>query len=170
MHKTLFRTLIVSLIVAVAAGLLAVPAFAQDDPAVGPYTVELTEDQINDSFRVNNPRRARISDLSVDLQDDAAVVTATANFRNDESVVITTTYVPSIENSRIFWTVTAVATDGGFEASDEQIEQINNLIAASWRTYIKKQYPGRVVALDIDNDMLTLTYNARREFTRPNAN
>lgn len=169
MTQAPLRTVTLALIVTVAAGLLAVPAFAQDDASTTTETRTFTEDEINDSFRVNNPRRARISELSVDLQDNAATVTATANFRSDETVVITTTYVPYIENNRIFWTVTAISTDNGFEASDDQIEAVNNAIERSWRSYIKSLTPGRVVDLDITGDALTVTYTPRGEFTRPNA-
>ncbi|MEL6148367.1 MAG: hypothetical protein AAFR56_02000, partial [Chloroflexota bacterium] len=121
----MFRTLTISIIVAIAAALFAVPAFAQEDGSTETGSKTITEQQINDSYRVNNPRRARVTDLNVDLVSDAAVVTAVYEFRNGETATTTTTYVPSVVDGRVYWDVTGIVIDGGENISDDLLEQIN---------------------------------------------
>lgn len=149
------RNITATLMTVVVTVLLAVPALAQED--IASHT--LTEQQINDSYRLNNPRRAAISDMSVDLQPNQVVINATHTGRNN-TVVTSTTMVPSVSDGRVYWEVTSVVTDSGVEAPAELLEQVNTWIAASWRVYIKQQYPGIITDVIVTDTDITYYYRA----------
>jgi hypothetical protein len=148
---------------ALVAGLivLAVPfagVAAQD------HTVVITEDQINSSYRVTNPWRRSVTNLSVDLQDGQAVITATLTTRvGSGRQAQTTTYqtssvwTPSISNGRIYWTLVS-ATANGEPASQELINQINLSISSSWRNYVRAQTEGRVTGITVTENDMTITW------------
>jgi hypothetical protein len=135
--------------------LAVVPTFAQSNT----LSVTLTEDDINQSYRVTNPVRRSVGDVSVDLQPGQVVVNATVTLRGKSPVETVTTLTPSISNRRIFWTVEAVTKDGK-TVSQDVLRQINASITSSWRNYIKENgRTGHVVALEITEDDLTITYS-----------
>jgi hypothetical protein len=127
-------------------------------PAFATRTVTITEDQINDSFRVNNPVGRRISNVSVDLQPDQAVVSATWSTRRESSAVVAT-YAPSVSNGRVSWTVVSITVNGQ-PASASLLTQINNSISASWYNYIRNQAgSGRITAVTVSDTDITFTIN-----------
>jgi hypothetical protein len=151
------RKLLTALTLITILAIAVVPALAQTA-----HTKTVTETEINDSFRVNNPIRIRVSDLSVDLQPGQVVVTATVNRRNADPNVVVTTYVPNISNGRIYWSVTAKLVNGE-PVSQELLDQINASMSSSWRNYIKRNLPaGRVTAFEITEDAVTVTYTTPR--------
>lgn len=159
------RTITLVFVLTVAAALFAVPAFAQETDAPD-YAKTYTEQQINDSFRVNNPHRARVTDMSVDLQPGQAVITATYAFRNGETVTASSTYVPSISNGRVFWDVTSVVVESGETISDDLLNQINARVDTAWRNYFKGQVPGYVQDVTITENDITFVYGVDT-FERP---
>ncbi|WP_119071676.1 hypothetical protein [Aggregatilinea lenta] len=152
--KRLTKILSVMLMIA-AFGAMALPAAAQSD---GSKSKSITEDAINDSYRVSNPWRRSVDDLSVDLQPDQVVISATMTFRNGATHVTETTLIPAVTNGRVTWTVDEALIDGD-PASDDLLAQINASITSSWANYVKTHGPtGRITAVDVTDDALTITY------------
>jgi hypothetical protein len=119
-------------------------------------TVSLTETQINDSYRVTNPRNRKITEVHVDLQPGQAVITATFTAPNTKPIPVSVTLVPSLSNGRVYWTVSA-ATANGQAASSDLLAQINASISSSWRNYWKGKVTGKVTAFTISDDSVTWT-------------
>ncbi len=159
------RTITLVFVLTVAAALFAVPAFAQETDAPD-YAKTFTEQQINDTFRVNNPRRARVTDMSVDLQPGQVVITSTFALRNGETITVNRTSVPSVVDGRVYWDVVSVVTEEGQTASDELIAQVNANIDAAWRNYFKGQVPGYAQDVTITENDITFVYGVDT-FERP---
>jgi len=136
----------------------AVPAFAADFTK----TVTITETQINDSYWVTNSVWRAVSDRSVDLQTGQVVVSETITLRNGNAVSVTATYTASVSNGRIIWTATA-RTRNGEAVSEELLAQINANMSSSWARFWKEhRQAGRVTAIDISEDAITVTLTSRR--------
>lgn len=138
---------------------LAVPAFAQDTPPEAAETVSytLTEEQINEAFRLNNPRRIRITAQSVDLQPNQVLVFTSYEFRGGKTLDTITTMVPSVIDGRLYWDVTSMETGGGAEASPQLLAQINTRIDTAWRNYLRGQVSGRIIDASITDIDITIT-------------
>lgn len=152
----MFRPILISLSMVVVLVASALPAFAQET-----HTITVTEEQINESYRVTNPIRRSLSDVSIDLLPGQVAQTATYTRRGHEPVELITTFVPSISNGRIYWSVSSATTDG--EAiSEDLLNQINASIESSWRRYFREQAkPGRVTGIDISDTKVVVTYTSR---------
>ena len=151
------RKPILIVVLVVMLVMLAVPVLAQENTR----TVTRTEAQVNSSYRVTNPARRSISNVYVDLQPEQVVVSATITFRRGQPAQTETTLVPTITNGRIYWTVTSAIVNGQ-PASAELLAQINASITSSWRNYIRHQAPtGRVSAIEITDDAITVTLGTR---------
>jgi len=158
------RTRIICFMMIVMAAVLVVPAFAQDETE----SVVITEAQINESFRVNNPRRVHVSDLKVDLVPGEVVTQATYTFRNGESVTATATLTVEVLNGRAYWTVVNASTADG-TISDSLLAQMNTSIESSWRNYLRGQRVGKLTDVTISETEITLTYapvDVERPFSR----
>ena len=152
--KRLSKILSVLLVIA-ALGAMTLPAAAQSD---GGKTKMISEETINDSYRVSNPWRRSVSDLSVDYQADQVDISATMTFRRGAAHETVITLVPAVTNGRVTWTVDEALIDGE-PASGDLLTQINDSIASSWINYVKAHGPsGRIVAVEITDDALTLSY------------
>lgn len=152
--KHLTKVLSVLLLITAFAA-IALPAAAQSD---GGKSKTITEETINDSYKVSNPWRRSVTDLSVDLQPDQIVVSATITFRRGATYDTATTLIPTVTNGRVTWSVEEALIDGE-PASDDLLTQINDSIASSWANYVKTNGPsGRITAVDITDDALTITY------------
>lgn len=141
--------------------LLIVPLSVSAQSATTGRTVTITEETINDSYRVTNPYRRTISNMSVDLQDGQAVISLTYTVRPPRGAATTTysvvsVWTPRITNGRVYWTMIST-TANGQPASQDLINQINASIGASWRNYIRGQHPGRVSSVSVTEDMIVLT-------------
>lgn len=152
--KNLRKISLAVLVVGILAVFVA-PSFAQVQ-----RTITITEEDINNSFRVTNPARVSISNKSVDLQSGQVVVTVTYTPRRgtaNNSYTIATTLVPTISNGRVTWTATSVVVTGT-GITNQQINQANSVIASAWRT-LSQGYTGRyqVTALTITETDITYT-------------
>ncbi|MBZ0292939.1 MAG: hypothetical protein K8L99_10290 [Anaerolineae bacterium] len=145
------RQTIVMLFVGLAAALMAVPALAQQT-----FSKTITETQVNDAYRVDNPRRVALSNVVVDLQPGQVQISATHTGRR-VSVDTITTLVPSIEDGRIYWDVVSVVTADGQAASSELVAQVNASIETSWANYVRGNYEGVVDSISITDTDLTVT-------------
>jgi hypothetical protein len=146
-------------VTAVCAGAV-LPAFAETR-AQTTRTLTITEEQISNSFRVTNPPRRSVSDVYLDLQPGQVVVSAKLRIRGRDALSVEATYVPRIENGRVYWSVASASVNGHL-ASQELLNQINASISSSWRVYFRKQLPaGRITGIEITEDDLTITYTGR---------
>lgn len=118
-----------------------------------------TEEGINDSFRVTNPRRATVTDVSVDLQPGQVTITSTHTTRNTSAEVVSV-WTPTISNGRVTWWASSISADG-IPASQEIVDQVNASIASSWRSFWRSQNPGRVESVVITEDDITYTLTPR---------
>jgi hypothetical protein len=146
----------IALVVLGVLAVMVVPAFAQNTGTM--RTTTLTEEQINESFRVTNPLGRRVSDVVVDLQPGQAVVSAKITDRRQKVTDVVGTFVPSVRNGRIYWEVSFL-TANGEPVSADLLAQINASIATSWRNYIKgKASTGRISALEITETEAVITW------------
>jgi Cu/Ag efflux pump CusA len=151
-----FALMVASLLLAVVA-----PALAAEPKA---KTLVLTEEKINQSYRITNPAYRDITNMSVDLQDGQVIVNATVTLRGKDPVAVVVTFVPVLKEGRVYWTVSAATKDGA-AVSGDLLNEINTRITASWRHYFKeKSGPGRIGSLEITDSALTITYalNSKR--------
>ncbi len=143
---------------------LAIPFTTAQTP-VATNTLVLTEQQVNDSYWVSNPRNRNITNVVVDLQPGQAVISSTYTRRTTPagqttSVALSVTMVPSVVNGRVQWAVTN-ATANGTAASGDLLNQINTHLGASWRRYISSTRPtGRLTDVTITDTELTLFYTS----------
>ncbi len=98
---------------------------------LGAGSLVVTEEYINNAYQVTHPGGYRISDVVVDLQPGQVVITANLNLNDGRVLVEQATFVPSVQNGVIVWTITQVTLDG--EALDaETIARFNEEAAAGW--------------------------------------
>lgn len=145
------RTLLALLTLATLALGWATPALAAS------RTVTISEAEINSRYWVTNPRRAGVSERSVDLQSGQLVVNQTRTRRGQEPRQESITLVPTLADGRVTWSASAATVDGE-PVSAELLEQINARITASWARFIKERLPnGRITALAITDAEITAT-------------
>lgn len=141
----------------VMIGLLVPAAFvsAQEDTR----TVEITEAQLNESFRVTNPWRRSLTDMSVDIQEGQAVISGTYT-RRAFSVGFSAIYQPSIEGGDIYWTLVSFDVDGT-GVPQSTLDTINNSLARELRRTVKSYYNFFTVTdIQLSGDVVTISYIA----------
>ncbi len=150
--KTIRQFSLFAVVIAVLA-VFALPAAAQAE-----REATLTEEEINNWWRLEHNRFFRLSDTSVDLVSGAVIVDTTVTLhRAGESFPASFTATPFIDNGRIFWTVTTISYDDNV-ASDEVIAQVNAVIENSWQRFIRQQArAGVFTSIDISDSEITLT-------------
>jgi hypothetical protein len=153
--NTAFRRLIVVLVVILTTALMIVPTLASS------RTATVSEARINEAYRITNPVVRSVSNLNVDLQSGQAVISGTITLRRGGTYDFSVTLVPTVTNGRITWDATAVTVNGQ-NVSQTLIDQINTIINASWRNFIKNQAgTGRVSSVEITETDLIITYSGR---------
>jgi hypothetical protein len=145
-----------SLVVVLLALIVPLAAVSAQDNAAS-RTVTLTEAQINSSYRVTNPARRGVTNVSVDLQPGMAVIASTHTIRSRGANTVyscSSTWTPGITNGVVIWTLGG-ATCNGQPASAELTTQMNSHIGSSWRNYWRTQRGGRVVSVSVtDNEVI----------------
>lgn len=125
-------------------------------------TRTFTEEQINSSYRVTNPRSRAITNRRVDLQPGKVVITATWTRPRKAPVEVSSTYVPSIVDGRVNWQLIAATVDGQPVSAEVQ-EQINARITASWTRFVKNRLgAGRVTNVAITDNDISFTITGGR--------
>jgi hypothetical protein len=128
-------------------------------------TFVITEDTINESYRVTAPVRTSVSDVSVDLQSGQVVISATFTPRRTGVANATvSTLQPTIVDGEVVWQVISV-TSNGQPASQEVINQVNTAIVNSWRVYFREQSEADLLTLFIDDDSITYTFDSNGRVT-----
>lgn len=123
-------------------------------------TATLTESTINSSWRIVTSTRLRVSNVSVDLQPNQAVITGTLTLNSGTVYNVQLVTTPTVSGGKVTWTVLS-ATVNGEAATSTQLTQINTAILNSWTNYISTQYgPKTVTAVTItDTDITYITSN-----------
>jgi flagellar basal body-associated protein FliL len=121
----------------------------------------MTEDEVNQTYRVTNPIRRSISNVVVDLQDSQVSIAATITTRarrnaNATAYNTVAVYSAEVRDGRIYWTLESASVDGQ-PASQEITDQINASLGSSWRNFVRNQHPGRVASVTITEDDITVT-------------
>ena len=121
-------------------------------------TATLTESTINSSWRIVTSTRLRVSNVSVDLQPNQAVITGTLTLNSGTVYNVQLVTTPTVSGGKVTWTVLS-ATVNGQVATSTQLTQINTAILNSWTNYISTQYgPKTVTAVTItDTDITYIT-------------
>ena len=136
----------------------ALPALAQDDAE----TLTLTEDQINQSYRISEMPRVRFENEQIDLVPGQMVLNADfiPQRRGGDPVAISVTFVPSVTDGFVTWTVVDASADGEM-VSDELLEALNTVIVNSWRRFVHEQVSRHLVeSIVITDTDITWTYAA----------
>lgn len=98
----------------------------------------ITEDFINQSFRVTHPQAYTITGVHVDLQPGQAVVSANLNLSSGKVLAEQVTFVPDVSNGVLFWTVSAATLDG--QALDPAIiARYNEAVTTFWASALWSQ-------------------------------
>jgi hypothetical protein len=151
--KTRKIALVLMLFVVFAA--TVVPTLAADK------TLTFTEDEINSAYLITNTPRRIVTDAAVDLQPGQAVVNLTVTLRGRDPLAVSGTVVPSVNNGRIYWSVTTASVDGT-TVSDALLTQINTAISSAWRNYVRGKLPtGRVTAITLSDTDVQISYQER---------
>lgn len=122
----------------------------------GTLQVTYTENEVNEAYRVTNPRRATISDTYVDLQPGQVSISATYTPRRGEAVDTVTVLVPEINDNVLQWVIISVSANG--QVVDDPTA-INELIANSWIAYWKGRFSREhIQSVNITDDAITFIY------------
>lgn len=128
-----------------------------------PNPIVITEDQINESFRVSNPPSRRWTDVAVDLQSGQVVISGNLTLRaplgqGTTSYAVSAIFTASVSSGRIYWALDS-ATANGQPATQQLITQINNSIASSWRNYIRTNArSGHFTSVNITDSQIELSW------------
>jgi len=122
----------------------------------GMLQVSYTESELNEGYRVRNPRRATVSNVYVDLQPGQVSISATYTPRRADPIETVTVLVPEINNGALTWVVVGVSADGQIMDDTTAISQ---LIVNSWLTYWRGRFSGeRLQGVSIGDDEITFSY------------
>jgi hypothetical protein len=126
-------------------------------------TVSFTEAELNAAYRVVNPRRQKISNVFVDIQEGQVVVTSTVTPEtgNRSPVRLAVTYVPKLVQTslrtRLEWDVTQVTVDGT-PTSGSTYASIRNAYSTALRNALDSKF-GRsfsVTSFTVGGDVITV--------------
>ncbi len=122
-------------------------------------TETITEEAINESYRITNPYRDQLSGLYVDLQPGQAVLTGTyTSTQSGESWAFSITYVPGVVAGDVQWMVTEALVNGA-PANQEQLDALNEAISNSWVAWWRGRTDRRnVQSVSISDTEVTYTY------------
>lgn len=154
------KSLMVGVLLALLALMIVPAGAAPAEQRTRTRTWTVTEEQVNSSYRVTNPARRTISDVTVDLQPGQIVISSTHTYPRSLVYAVQTTLVPTVSNGRVTWDVTSVSADGQALPADVQA-QINTWLDSSWRNFLKDKYSGRVQSVTITDTDITVTTQGR---------
>jgi carbon monoxide dehydrogenase subunit G len=130
------------------------PSFAQTS------TFTLTEEFINQSYRVTNPSRTTVTNVSVDLKPNQVVISATFTPRRSTTSSNTiTTLSPSLENGVVNWEVMSLTVDG-VAANQEWVNTLNNAIVGAWQLYFRQRTEQDLLSINISETQIDYTYTS----------
>ncbi|GEM_PF-3239842 len=110
-----FKLASVLAIIITILGLLALPLSAVNAATVT-KTITITQDQINSSYRVTNPRNRKVSNVSVTIEDGQVSIAATITQRGQQPVDTVSVWKPVLLRGVVYWKLDS-ATIGGKPAT-----------------------------------------------------
>jgi hypothetical protein len=166
MNRKLYMALM--LVAAFALSAIVPPTTTASAQGGETKTVTITEAQINELYRVTNPRRQTITNVSVDVQEGQVAIAATITTRPRRGVPAATyntlsTFTPEIKNGALTWNL-ASATVNGQPVSQDVLNVINASIFPAWRNVIQRILAARIVGpfqvtgVTVGGDAVTITY------------
>jgi len=127
-------------------------------------TISITQDQINSSYHVTNPRDRQITDVSATVEQGQVSVAATITKRGEAPVATVSIWEPVIRYGLIDWKFVSATANGQPVTPDlkqiliriHQVE-LRNLI----RAIIRHDSPTRIVVTDVavTPGLITITAN-----------
>jgi carbon monoxide dehydrogenase subunit G len=130
------------------------PSFAQTS------TLTLTEEFINQSYRVTNPSRTTVTNVSVDLKPNQVVISATFTARRSNvSNNTVTTLSPNLENGVVNWDVISFTVNGTV-ANQEWVNTLNNAIVGAWQLYFRQRTEQDLLSITISETQIDYTYTS----------
>jgi hypothetical protein len=172
------RTLIVAVVVVMAAALVVVPTFAQDSTAtptapttsntrhrpsaagigshVTSVTLTVTQEQIN--TRLANRKGDRLQDLSIVLGDNQITVSFTTkgdkNGGTGKAIVAVVT--PSAVDGKVSWKLDSLTIDGT-AATQDQMDQLKERVTSLIGKLDQHERHFSVSSLTVDSSAITIT-------------
>lgn len=156
MNRVFAALVVVMMLVAIIVP--SIPAHAQ----TGSTELTLTEAEINEVLAQRDAERIeRLSDVVVDLQEDAISMSATFTGRDDVSHSATLSLIPQYVNERfVGWAVSELMVDG--EADEMSVGIVpnvfTNLMTRNWRSFERRKITPDVEVLNVEITDNDLTY------------
>lgn len=144
--------------------LTALLAFAVPVDAQSSATYTITEQDIN-AYRLPSSIRRFVSNVSVDLQPDQAVVTARITYGR-LTVNTASVWQPVISNGRLSWRAVSATVDG-VPLSAEQLATLNNTVRRAIEDAVRRYLDSRIrrsyrvesVQITDSEVIVTVTFN-----------
>lgn len=156
------RQLSIFVLTALIAGLLVLPAAAQENVTIPEeIVVSVTEDQINEAYALADGYLVQFDNPTVDLTDAGTYIISTMVLPNDSDNVynVIAEFSPVVENGDAYWVLVS-GNVNDFNLSPAQVNYINGVMEASIvREYRTRGEGADYVSIVIANDTLTVTFS-----------
>lgn len=145
----------------------AVPTFAQEPSKTKTITITVSEDAINSSYHVTNPRNRKITDAKVDLQTGQASVSFTFTERGKDPLKMVAVLLPVIKTNNVTWTLSTL-TVNGTAATQDQINLINTTVGNSLRYEVRSLLKAKAhskcpaTAVTVSDTQISVTYTCSK--------
>lgn len=129
------------------------------DPAQG--SVVVPEAAINGALRVTSPAAYTISNVVVDLRPGQALLSAHLNLPNGRIYIEEITFIPSLNNGVIEWTVASAAVNGN-PVDSVTLARFNETMTQAWNAILwRNMSVYRITSITIDDTEIRLTVRSR---------
>lgn len=98
----------------------------------GVATVTLTEEQINETYRIQRNRRIDVADVFVDLQADQVVISATWTLPNVEPFTTQAIYTAALADGDVTWTLVDLTFSSADTVQRGVESRVSSAIDTSW--------------------------------------
>lgn len=164
MKKTLYTLIVAITVLALALPLASVSAATA-------RTVTITEQQLNNAYRLRPLPHVRVSNVYADIQEGQVEVTATLTLENGEVYHVAGVFTPVVESGRIHWTLVSATVNGEPMTPEQQriVGQIMDRASApTLRTVVLRHIarhrfgPYTVTSVALSNDTMTIEVETAR--------
>jgi hypothetical protein len=173
------RKLVVALVVVMAAALVVIPTFAQDNPAtptapttdnsgthnrpsgtgigshISSLTLTITQEQINN--RLANRKGDRLQDLSVVLGDNQITVSFTTkgDKNSDEGKAVVAVVTPAAADGKVSWTLDSL-TISGTAATQDQKDMLKERVTSLIGKFDQRERRFSVSSITVDSSAINI--------------